>query len=155
MNTFLLSSPCDSLTTKLYVNVFSCSPKVAEQGANWAEVITIGIICCSILIILLVLICKFFEWKKKELEIKKEEVNQKREWEIEDINRKQKSDLLDLKLKMLKELCDTEEYKKADVEKKKNIYSDVEKYIKAVETAIIGDNKVEGTTKDEGTERHD
>lgn len=87
--------------------------------------------------------------------MKKEEVNEKRKWEIEDINRKQKSDLLDLKLKILKELCDTEAYKKADVEKKKIIYSDVEKYIKAVETALIGENKVEGTTKDDGTERHD
>ena len=113
MNTFLLSSPCDSLVAKVYLYVFSCSPKVAEQGENWTEVITICFICGSILFFLWKLICKFFEWKKKELEMKKEEVNQKREREIEDINRKQKSDLLDLKLKMLKELCDTEAYKKA------------------------------------------
>lgn len=152
MTTILLSSPCDSLVAKVCANVCACGPKAVEQGANWADVKISETICSNVFWIILALAICFILWKIIDVIAKGISSFVKRKREIEDINRKQKSDLLDLKFKMLKELCDTEEYKKADVEKKKIIYSDVEKYIKAVETALIGENKVEGTTKDDGTE---
>lgn len=136
MNTLLFTCSCDSLIAKMSANACACSQKAVEQGANWEDVTIAGIICCSILIILLVSICKYFGWKKYELKEKKNEDVQRRTWEIEDKAREQKSDLLDSRLRILKELCDTDNYKKAEDAQRDKIRADVDKYIEAVNDVI-------------------
>ena len=150
MNTLLFTCSCDSLVAKMSANACAYGQKAVEQGANWEDVTIAGIICCSILIILLVSICKYFGWKKYELKEKKNEDAQRRTWEIEDKTREQKSDLLDSRLRILKELCDTDNYKKAEDAQRTKIKADVEKYIEAVNDVIDKLNGNASSHTDEG-----
>ena len=104
MNTFLLSSPCDSLVAKVCANVCACGPKVVEQGANWADVKNTETICSNIIWIIIVLAVSFILWKIIDLIAKGISSYVKRKREIEDIDRKQKADLFDYKFKKFKEL---------------------------------------------------
>lgn len=149
MNTLLLTCSCDSLVAKMSANACACSQKAVEQGANWEDVTITGIICCSILIILLVPICKYFGWKKYELKEKKNEDAQRRTWEMEDKAREQKSDLLDSRLRILKEMCDTDNYKNADDTQRDKIRADVEEYIEAVNDVI---DKLNGNASSQADE---
>ena len=141
MNTLLLTCPCDSIVANISRNLNASYPKVIEASTNSEDVAITTIICISIAAIVLILVLGFLAWRLIELHAKKNVEGRKRKWDIEDKNRKQKYDLFDYKLKMLKDLCDIDNYKKAEVGIKEAMKGDIESYTAEIETAIEDLNK--------------
>lgn len=136
MNTFLLSSPCDSLVAKVCANVCACGPKAIEQGANWADVKNTETICSNIIWIIIVLAVSFILWKIIDLIAKGISSYIKRKREIEDIDRKQKADLFDYKFKKFKELVNYDTYMNANTEEREKIISEFKEYFSKMDEVI-------------------
>ena len=79
-----------------------CLRCVKETGIDWTEIITIGIICTTILIIGIYLVYQYFQCKKNLIAYQHTPNEKKREYEIADRNMKQEATLKDQLLNYLK-----------------------------------------------------
>ncbi len=85
-----------------------CQPSVQEFGCNWHEVIIVGTICLTILIIALYGITVYFRWKNKKFEEPKNnvkvEIDNKPTETPEKIKFKQELDRIDRVRALMKEI---------------------------------------------------
>lgn len=103
MIAILLSSQCDSIVTKTCDALIPVVQKTYEAGTNCCDVMIIGIICATIVILALIAKCAILSWKGKEIAADKQEREFKKDKEKEECDRKQKAEFLDKYLDYLKE----------------------------------------------------
>ena len=78
----------DTITTNVVKVVDSCQPCIQEAETNCQDVAIVGIICFTIIVIMMYGTRQFFKNKAKEREYQKGRESQHRNWDVEDKNRK-------------------------------------------------------------------
>ena len=96
----------DSVATCVNKTAEICQHCVKEAETNWLDVLIIGIICATIVIIVLNVTCHYLKLKKAEREAQQKAAENKRSNEIEDRKLKQKADLQDKLLSLQKDCAE-------------------------------------------------
>lgn len=97
---------CDSVTTCVNKTAEICQHCAKEAETNWLDVLIIGIICATIVIIVLNVTCRYLKLKNAELEAQQKVAENKRKNEIDDRKFKQKVDLQDKLLSFQKDCAE-------------------------------------------------
>ena len=112
MSAILLLSQCDSIVTKTCDALIPVVQKTYEAGTNCCDVMIIGIICATIVILALIAQCAIMTWKGKEIAADKQEREFKKDKEKEESERKQKAELLNKYLDFMKEVNAENDYQR-------------------------------------------
>ena len=103
MNTFLLNS-CAAAA-----QVVKCGCNMTEVATNDKDLEIVKAICCSVVLVVFILVVGFLIWKLTEIQLKRCDEKRKHDWEVEDKLRRQKAELTNKLIDFQKELAYTYE----------------------------------------------
>lgn len=97
---------CDTVATCVRKTAEICQPCVKQAETNWLDVLIVGIICATIVIIVLIITCRYLKFKAAEREAQQKATEDKRKKEIDDRKWKHLADLKDKLLSLQKDCAE-------------------------------------------------
>lgn len=96
----------DSVASCVNKTAEICKPCAKEAETNWLDVLIVGIICATIIIIVIKVTCRYFKLREAEREAQQKVAGNKRNNEIDDREWKQMADLKDRLLSLQKDCAE-------------------------------------------------